>query len=83
MTIGKRAGAAGAAMQEPEDQEQAELRLKLARLELEHDDLDHAIEALVAAGADALRIQRFKKKKLALKDEIVKLHGRLLPDIIA
>lgn len=72
-----------AAMEEPQDQDQAELRLKLARLELEHDDYDHAIAALNAAGADALRIQRFKKKKLSLKDEIVKLHREILPDIIA
>jgi hypothetical protein len=65
------------------DQEQAELRLKAARLELEHADYDHAIEALIATGSDALRVQRFKKKKLALKDEIVKLHARIIPDIIA
>ena len=70
-------------MEEPHDQEQAELRLKLARLELEHEDFDHAIAALETAGADALRIQRFKKKKLSLKDEIVKLHAQILPDIIA
>lgn len=57
--------------------------MKLARLEIEHQDYDHAIEALVNQGADPIRIQRFKKKKLALKDEITKLHAALLPDIIA
>jgi hypothetical protein len=70
-------------MNEEQDPEQAVLRVRLARLEIEHEDYDHAIEALAAAGADALRIQRFKKKKLVLKDEIARLHARLLPDIIA
>ena len=65
------------------DQDQAELKVKLARLELEHEDYDHAIEAMIAQGEDALRIQRFKKKKLVLKDEITKLHTRIIPDIIA
>ena len=65
------------------DQEQAELKVKLARLELEHEDYGHAIDAMTAQGVDALRIQRFKKKKLSLKDEITKLHARIIPDIIA
>jgi len=28
-------------------------------------------------------LQRLKKRKLALKDEIIKLRSRILPDIIA
>lgn len=66
-----------------QDQEQADLRVKIARLEIEHEDIGCAIDALIAAGAETLRIQRFKKKKLALKDEIVSLRNRLIPDIIA
>ncbi len=65
------------------DQEQAELRVRIARLEMDHEDLDHAIAAMTAQGLDALRIQRFKKKKLALKDELAQLRNRLIPDIIA
>lgn len=65
------------------DQDQAELRVRLARLELEHEDYSHAIDAMIAQGEDALRIQRFKKKKLLLKDEISKLRDRTIPDIIA
>lgn len=65
------------------DQDDAELRLRLARLEIEHEDYDHAIDALAKTGCDAIRLQRFKKKKLALKDEISKLRTRILPDIIA
>jgi hypothetical protein len=66
-----------------QDQDMAELRVRLARLELEHEDYDRAIDAMIAHGADQLRIQRFKKKKLGLKDEITKLRGRVIPDISA
>jgi hypothetical protein len=65
------------------DQEQAELRMRVARLELEHEDYGHAIDALVKTGSEPLRIQRFKKKKLVIKDEIAKLRSRIIPDIIA
>lgn len=65
------------------DQELSELRVRLAKLEIEHEDYGHAIEALIAHAGDALRIQRFKKKKLAVKDEIAKLRARIIPDIIA
>ena len=32
---------------------------------------------------DQLQLQRLKKRKLALKDEIIRLESRLIPDIIA
>ena len=66
-----------------QDQDLAELRVRLARLEIENEDLDPAINAMVAIGTDQLRVQRFKKKKLVLKDEITKLRARIIPDIIA
>ena len=60
------------------------LREHLARLKQEHRDLDVAIEALVAAGTgDQLQIQRLKKRKLALKDEIQRVEDRFIPNIIA
>ena len=60
------------------------LRQKLAALEQEHRDLDLAIVTLEERMPyDRLTIQRLKKKKLALKDEITKIHDELLPDIIA
>ena len=50
----------------------------------EHRDLDDAISALEHIGTpDKLQIQRLKKRKLMLKDEIVRLSDRLTPDIIA
>ncbi len=57
--------------------------MKLARLELEHDDFGHAIDAMIASGTDNLCIQRFKKKKLLLKDEIARMHSLVIPDITA
>ncbi len=60
------------------------LRIELAQLQQEHQDLDAAIAALVETGrADTLQIQRMKKKKLALKDRITFLEDILFPDIIA
>ena len=55
------------------DQEQAETRLALARLRQEHEDYDVAINAMIETGCDALRVQRMKKKKLAIKDELYTL----------
>ncbi len=66
-----------------QDDEQ-ELRYELARLRQEHADLDAAIAIMSETGrVDPLRIQRLKKRKLALKDRITMLDDQLLPDIIA
>jgi len=60
------------------------VRARLAFLKEEHGDLDTATEAIQASGVfDLLQVQRLKKRKLVLKDEIKKLEGLLLPDIIA
>ncbi len=61
-----------------------ELQRKLTDLREEHRDLDEAIAALTEPNsANQLRIQRMKKRKLALKDQIAQLESALLPDIIA
>jgi len=65
------------------DQDQAELRRSLARLRQEHADFDAAIAAMQTTGCDPLQIQRIKKKKLALKDQLQKLEDSIIPDIIA
>lgn len=65
------------------DQDQAEIRLIVARLKQEHEDYDAAINAMIQTGCDMLRIQRMKKKKLVLKDKISKLEDQIIPDIIA
>jgi hypothetical protein len=60
------------------------LHERLNILRQEHRDLDAAVTALEATPApNLLQIQRLKKRKLQLKDEIRALSSRLLPDIIA
>jgi hypothetical protein len=66
-----------------DDQDSAELRVKLAQLQLEHDDYHAAIDAMIAQKCDPLKVQRMKKKKLRLKDEIIKLSSQVIPDITA
>lgn len=61
----------------------AELESELARLKQEHRDLDTAIEALEHMNGDQLQIQRLKKRKLFLRDRIMRLEDQLTPDIIA
>lgn len=61
-----------------------EMEEKLAELEREHRDLDDIIDRLVSTPPiDLLQIQRLKKKKLLLKDQILKIKSDILPDIIA
>ena len=60
------------------------LEARLAELRQDHGDLDAAIQALSHTPLpDLVIIGRLKRKKLALKDEIVKIEDRILPDIIA
>ncbi len=57
---------------------------QLQQLKVEHRDLDDAIHALLGQPmVDQLQIARLKKKKLVLKDRIMRLEDQLLPDIIA
>ena len=61
-----------------------EMRVKLEELRTEHRDLDDVIQRLAETSPfNQLQIQRLKKRKLALKDQITKLESKLLPDIIA
>lgn len=60
------------------------LHARLKALRQEHADLDASIEALGQMPVtDQLRIARLKRKKLGLRDEIVKIEAIVLPDIIA
>jgi len=64
--------------------EQEILQQKLATLRIEHRDLDDVIARIgEQAPYDQLQLQRLKKRKLALKDQIARMESRLLPDIIA
>ena len=64
--------------------DQAEINARIELLKQDHRDLDAAIEALrLLPMPDMIQLQRFKKKKLLLKDEIAMLEDLLIPDIIA
>ena len=54
----------------------------LAVLREEHRKLDELIDSSEEP-LDQIEIQRLKKRKLKLKDEIARLESNLLPDIIA
>ena len=71
-------------MKKSEDDNQDQIVAQLHQLESEHRDLDEVIERLGDDKPfDQLKLQRLKKRKLALKDEIIRLRSRVLPDIIA
>ena len=74
-------------MDEDEDdnvETQEQLLQQIAIMESEHSDLDAVIERLGEdLPFDQLKLQRLKKRKLVLKDEMTKLRSRILPDIIA
>ena len=61
-----------------------QLKARLEGLRIEHRDLDEVIARLrETPTVDMLQLQRLKKRKLVLKDLILKLESQLLPDIIA
>ena len=60
------------------------LKSKIHQLQIEHRDLDDVISQLaVSAAQDQLQLQRLKKRKLFLKDQIALLERQLTPDIPA
>jgi len=64
--------------------DQAILREKLDELILEHRDLDDVIHRLqMAGGMEQMQLQRLKKRKLKLKELILKIEDQLIPDILA
>jgi hypothetical protein len=69
---------------DPLDVDLEAIKAKLEALRVEHRDLDDVIDRLIEKPPfDQLQLQRLKKRKLGLKDQITKLESRLIPDIIA
>ena len=61
-----------------------DIKRRIGELNLEHRDLDRAIEALeLNPFHDELQLKRLKKRKLMLKDQIFMLQRQLVPDIPA
>jgi hypothetical protein len=57
---------------------------RLRSLRIEHRDLDEIISRLsMDIHIDELQLKRLKKRKLALKDQILKLESQLIPDLNA
>jgi hypothetical protein len=57
---------------------------KLRQLRIEHRDLDEVISRLsMDIHIDELQLKRLKKRKLGLKDQIMKLESQLIPDLNA
>ncbi|HUT48421.1 MAG TPA: DUF465 domain-containing protein [Alphaproteobacteria bacterium] len=66
------------------EDERTGLKVKLIDLRSRHRALDDTIGKLTDEGVfDQIQLQRLKKEKLRLKDEITEIESQLLPDIIA
>ena len=64
--------------------EEDEIRARIEIARRDHRDLDSAIEALRQMPmVDMIQLQRFKKRKLKLRDDLALLEDMLIPDIIA
>ena len=64
--------------------DQEKIKKEINELLEQHSELDDAIERINdKIPFDQIKLQRLKKRKLALKDEINKLKSQTLPDIIA
>ena len=61
-----------------------DIQARVAELKLEHRDLDDIILRLTQSPVlDQLQLQRLKKRKLLVKDQISILERQLTPDIRA
>jgi hypothetical protein len=57
---------------------------KLRALRIEHRDLDEVISRLsLDMHIDELQLKRLKKRKLMIKDQILQLESKLIPDLNA
>jgi len=74
-------------MSETEDNVDRELFRNVQRLRdlrIEHRDLDEVIHRLsLDIHIDQLQLKRLKKRKLGLKDQILRLESQLIPNLNA
>jgi hypothetical protein len=68
----------------PDREETDAIEARLTELKLEHRDLDDVVQRLMQTPVqDQLQLQRLKKRKLLVKDQIAILERQLTPDIRA
>ena len=66
------------------ENEIANIKQWLSTLKVEHRDLDQEIDDLILdRTTDQIQLRRMKKRKLAIKDQILKLESSLIPDLDA
>jgi len=66
------------------DLDKERIKEKIAELRTEHRDLDEALLRLAATAVpDMLAMQRMKKRKLVIKDMLIKYESMIIDDIIA
>jgi len=71
-------------MSNNDDIDRQEKRQILIRLENEHAALDQQVADYAASsGIDQIMLSRLKRRKLQLKDQIVRLRSSVLPDLPA
>ena len=71
-------------MSEKVDTESFKEFARLQELRVSHRDLDYLIDSLSHDPmVDQLRIRRLKKRRLVLKDMIVRMESELIPDLDA
>jgi hypothetical protein len=64
--------------------ETEQVKRRIIELQIEHRDLDEAIDRLATQpGIDEVRLRRLKKRKLQIKDAIALLQMQLVPDVPA
>lgn len=60
------------------------LKDRLSKLADEHRNLDHMIDHMLTEHVvNQIAVQRLKKRKLLIKDQMIKVSSQLIPDIIA
>ena len=65
-------------------EKQQELRQNLEALQAEHHDMERIIEEEQQKPLpDQIFMQRHKRRKLQIKEQVIKIENELLPDIIA
>jgi hypothetical protein len=84
IAMGEHAGIAMSEQQDNVDRDLFRNVEKLRQLRIEHRDLDDVISRLsMDLHVDELQLKRLKKRKLVLKDQILKLESELIPDLNA